>query len=89
MLKYNLFDLIKFLLDHYFQKTNDHKESVNSSHTRINESNVRLTGWDAMKFGASETEIFDCTILDVPSSNEKKVFNDEKEMKKWTDKVST
>ena len=51
------------------------------------EAQIRLTGWDAVKFGTAETQMYDKVILDVPCSNEKKVFNDEKQMKKWTDKV--
>lgn len=56
--------------------------------TKSVESQVRLTGWDPIKFGTAETHSFDRVLIDVPCSNERKVFNNEKLMKKWTDKVS-
>jgi len=64
------------------------RKSVYETVSKAVESQIRLTGWDPIKFGTSETHVYDKVILDVPSSDEKKVFNDEKLMKKWTDKVS-
>ena len=49
---------------------------------------TRLTGWDTLKFGVNETAQYDRVLLDCPCSDEKRVFNDEKLLKKWTDKVS-
>ena len=63
------------------------RKTVYETVSKAVESQIRLTGWDPIKFGTSETHLYDKVILDVPSSEEKKVFNDEKLMKKWTDKV--
>jgi len=49
---------------------------------------TRLTGWDTLKFGVNETAQYDRVLLDCPCSDERRVFNDEKLVKKWTDKVS-
>jgi len=48
---------------------------------------TRLTGWDTLKFGVNETAQYDRVLLDCPCSDERRVFNDEKLVKKWTDKV--
>ena len=49
---------------------------------------TRLTGWDTLKFGVNETAQYDRVLLDCPCSDERRVFNDEKLVKKWTDKAS-
>ena len=64
------------------------RKAVYETVSKAVESQIRLTGWDPIKFGTSETHLYDKVILDVPSSDEKKIFNDEKLMKKWTDKVN-
>merc|ERR1712227_880419 len=57
------------------------RKSVYETVSKAVESQIRLTGWDPIKFGTSETHLYDKVILDVPSSDEKKIFNDEKLMK--------
>jgi len=64
------------------------KKTVYDTVSKLEEERLRLTGWDGIKFGASETALYDKVICDVPCSNERKLFNDEKLMKKWTDKAT-
>ena len=68
-----------------------------SSHQKLrsriteNASNVeriRVTGWDAVKFGVAEASTYSKVLLVAPSSDEKVTFTDEKLLKKWTDKVT-
>jgi 16S rRNA C967 or C1407 C5-methylase (RsmB/RsmF family) len=63
------------------------KSIVYETVSKKEEERLRLTGWDPIKFGVSETQIYDKVICDVPGSNEGKVFKDDRLMRKWTDKV--
>ena len=49
---------------------------------------IRVTGWDAVKFGVAEASTYSKVLLVAPSSDEKATFSDEKQLKKWTDKVT-
>merc|ERR1712130_315691 len=51
-------------------------------------NDVRITGWDAVKFGVAESGLYDKIVLQAPSSDERHTFNNENLMKKWTSKVS-
>jgi hypothetical protein len=49
---------------------------------------IRVTGWEAVKFGVAEASTYSKVLLVAPSSDEKVTFTDEKLLKKWTDKVT-
>lgn len=51
------------------------------------DKDVRITGWDPIKFGVAESGMYDKLLLQAPSSDEKQTFSNETQMKKWTNKV--
>ena len=50
-------------------------------------NDVRITGWDAVKFGVAESGLYDKILLQAPSSDERTTFSNDNLMKKWTSKV--
>ena len=69
---------------------NKHQKIKSLFHSLLpSNDDIRITGWDPIKFGVSESATYDKVLLLAPSSDERNRFTDENQMKKWTSKVTS
>ena len=47
-------------------------------------SRIRITGYDAAKWGLYEQDAYDAVLLDVPCSSERHILNSDKHLAKWS-----